>query len=204
MSELRNKISPITIERVIKEKGYSYYTKGNFNLNIIGVRKNNKNKVTNKFDDLLVVAYNVDGSMCIHYYNITTEPGSYYMNKKLGNVKGTAILVPGQYKSCYAIGKHNGKYKALVQVKPVKVYRDNNKDDIYDMIPQQIDEGYFGINIHRSNPYTKSKLVNDWSAGCQVFADPDAFKSFMKLCEEQNKRFGNSFTYTLLDEKDFD
>jgi preprotein translocase subunit SecA len=149
----------------------------------------------------------------------------FRMYHKLSGMTGTALTEEGEFNGIYsldvvavptnkAVARIDqpdavyktvaGKYKALVQVKPVKVYRDNNKDDVYDMIPQQIDEGCFGINIHRSNPYTKSKLVNDWSAGCQVFADPDAFRCFMKLCEEQKKRFGNNFTYTLLDEKDFD
>ena len=124
------------------------------------------------------------------------------MKEKLLNPKGTAILVPGQYRGCWQIGLHNGKYEALVQKKPVSVYRDGNKDLIYDLDPKKIDKGVFGINIHRSNPYGESATVDNWSAGCQVFASSKDFKEFMELCGKQKAMYGNSFTYTLLDEKD--
>ena len=41
-----------------------------------------------------------------------------------------------------------------------------------------------------------------YSAGCQVFADPKDFAKFIELCKKQSTLYGNSFTYTLLDEKD--
>ena len=65
-----------------------------------------------------------------------------------------------------------------------------------------VDEGYFGINIHRSNPYDQSYEINKWSAGCQVFKKVDDFNTFMKLCRDSAKVYGPSFTYTLIDEKD--
>lgn len=190
-------------EKIFKEKGYAYFTKGAYNLNIIGVRSDNKNKVTNLYDDLLVVVYKTpNGKWTRQSYQITTEPGLYYMIKEKLNPKGTAILVPGQYRGCWEIGKHKGKYDALVQRKPIKVYRDNNRDEIYDMDSERIDKGVFGINIHRSNEFRQTYNVNNWSAGCQVFADPNQFKSFMDLCKKQRQLYGNTFTYTLIDEKD--
>ena len=64
------------------------------------------------------------------------------------------------------------------------------------------DQGYFGINIHRSNPYNESYIVNKWSAGCQVFKKVEDFNSFMELCRASAKLYGRRFTYTLIDEKD--
>lgn len=190
-------------EKIFKQKGYAYFTKGQYNLNIIGIRSNNRNKVTNLFDDLLVVIYKTPtGKWQRVSYSITTEPGTYYMTRKLLNPKGTAILVPGQYRGCWELGKHKGEYKALVQKKPVKVYRDGNKDDIYDMVSKCIDNGVFGINIHRSDEFVKVNYVNSYSAGCQVFSDPNDFKKFIALCEKQRQLYGNSFTYTLLNEED--
>lgn len=190
-------------EKIFREKGYAYFTRGQYNLNIIGIRSDNKNKVTNLFDDLFVVIYKTPtGKWQRATYPITTEPGSYYMIKKLLNPKGTSILVPGQYRGCWELGKHQGKYKALVQKKPIKVYRDGNKDEIYDMDSNRIDSGVFGINIHRSNEYITSTFVNAYSAGCQVFANPNDFKKFIALCEKQRELYGNSFTYTLLNESD--
>lgn len=190
-------------EKIFSKKGYAYFTRGAYNLNIIGIRSNNKNKVTNLFDDLLVVAYRTPtGKWQRVVYPITTEPGLYYMTKKILNPKGTAILVPGQYRGCWEIGKHKGEYKALVQKKPVKVYRDGNKDETYNIDYTRIDNGVFGINIHRSNEFIKAVYVNSYSAGCQVFADPKDFRRFLTLCEKQRELYGNSFTYTLLNEED--
>ena len=196
------KVINADLQSVLERKGYTFFKKGFYNLNIIGIRKNNENIITNKYDDILVVIYQTQKGWKKHYYNITTEPGDFYMRKKLGNPLGTAILVPGQYKGCWEIGKHNNKYKALVQKKPVKVYRDGNKDIIYNMYPETINEGLFGINIHRSNEGFTRDTIDMYSAGCQVFNDPKDFDSFMRLCDKQAKLYGNSFTYTLIDEKD--
>ena len=187
-------------EKLFKAKGYAWFTKGSYNLNIIGVRSNN-NKVTDKYDDIIVVDYNTDNCHKRVCYTITTEPGKYYM-QNLCNPKGAAILVPGQYRGCWQIGLHRGKYKALCQCKAVKVYRDNNKDMIYNMTPKSIDKGIFGINIHRSNKTCICDTIDKYSAGCQVFNDPVEFNAFMRLCEAQRKLYGNTFTYTLINEED--
>ena len=131
-------------ENLFKKKGYAYFTNGNFNLNIIGVRADNNHKVTNLYDDIIVVIYRDGrGQLTRDLYNITTEPGAYFMTKKLGNSKGTAILVPGQYRSTWKLDLHRGKYKALCQRKPVKVYRDGNFNSVYDLNPEKIDTGLF-------------------------------------------------------------
>ena len=201
---LSRKVLSKDIASIMSKKGYAFFTNGYYNLNIIGVRRDNNKKVTNLYDDILLVMYKTTKGWQKKVYNITTEPGSYYMRKELGNPKGTAILVPGQYRGCWKLGNHKGKYKALVQKRPVKVYRDGNMDMIYDMYPETINEGLFGINIHRSNEGYTRQTVDMYSAGCQVFNDPKDFESFIRLCEEQSKIYGNSFTYTLIDEKDLE
>lgn len=192
------------IPRSVQRKGYTFFEKGLYNLNLIAIRKNNDNAITNKFDDMLVVIYKDDTGWRERFYNITTEPGDYYMRKKLGNPKGTAILVPDQYRGCFKIGKHKGQYDALVQAKPVKVYRDGDMDEVYDMFPQTIQEGFFGINIHRSNQGFTRDTVDMYSAGCQVFSNSEDFNQFMELCKKSAAIYGNSFTYTLIDEKDLE
>ena len=49
------KCKSFDFEKLFEKKGYAYFNKGNYNLNIIGVRSNQNNKVTNKYDDCLVV-----------------------------------------------------------------------------------------------------------------------------------------------------
>lgn len=183
------------------KKRYAYFTKGAYNLNIIGIRHLG-NVVTNKFDDALVVIWtDTQGHTYRKVFECTTQPGISYMGNTMGNVEGTAILVPGQYRGAYKIGLHKGKYKALVQAKPVKVYRDNDKDKEYDYNPTTIDEGYFGINIHKAG--TDSVIVNNWSAGCTVLAKEEDFKALMRLANKQIENgLGSTFTYTLVNQED--
>ena len=197
---LYNKVLNYNFENLFKNKGYAYFTNGAYNLNIIGVRASGA-VITNSFDDILLIIYKTPtGTWNRQIYQITTDPGQFYMNKPC-NSKGTAILVPGQYRGAYKIGLHRGKHKALCQNKPVKVYRDNNKDSVYDYDPNKLDEGMFGINIHKAG--TLSKRVDTWSAGCQVFASETEFRAFMNYCNKQIKYgHGDTFTYTLLREED--
>lgn len=198
---LYNKCLKYDFEKLFKNKGYAFFTKGDYNLNIVGVRSNQGSKVTNKFDDVIIIDYNTGKGHRRDIYPITTDPGLYYMKNPL-NTLGTAILVPNQYKSTYAIGLHNGKYTALCQrLKPVEVYRDGNKDDIYDMFPEKIDRGMFGINIHKAANGNTAE-INKYSAGCQVFANSNDFNSFIATCQLAQNKWGNSFTYTLIEEKD--
>ena len=196
-------LTPENIKSYFATKDYKFFDTPDkrLNLNIIGVRRDNQG--SNTFDDFLLVMYREEEFMITLRWQATTDPGKYWLKNPM-NPKGTAVLVPGQYRGTWQIGKHQNNYEALVQSKPVKVWRDNNKDDVinYNNITTLVDEGYFGINIHRSNPYTESYVVNKWSAGCQVFKKVEDFKAFMELCRDSAKIYGPKFTYTLIDEKD--
>ena len=122
------------------------------------------------------------------------------------NSKGVAILKPGQYRGSHKIRKHQGRYEALGQQKPVKVYRDNNRDGNYDLLKENIQEGIFGINIHRATKYAgkKSTQIDKWSAGCQVISSNDDWTFFMKLIRKAKDNWGNSFTYTLIESRDIE
>lgn len=113
------------------------------------------------------------------------------------NSAGTAILMPGQYRGSHKLGLHRGKYEALVQKHPVRVYRDSNKDNKYDMNPAKAQTGLFGINIHKAGQ--NSTWVDNWSAGCQVFKKSNDFADFISIVKKAIKIHGNSFTYTLFD-----
>jgi hypothetical protein len=196
-------LNPENIKSYFQAQEYKFFDTPDkkLNLNLIGVRRDNQG--TNTFDDFILVMYREEELMVSKRYQITTDPGKYWLLNPL-NPKGTAILKPGQYRGTWQLGKHQGKYEALVQRKPVKVYRDNNKDEVldYNSMTTMVDEGYFGINIHRSNPYDQSYTVNKWSAGCQVFKKVEDYNKFIKLCKDSAKIYGNSFTYTLIEEKD--
>ena len=192
------------IEAAMAGKGYKYFTGGDFDVNIIGVRNTEtKGRVTNAFDDCVTISYKEDCEWKFHCYKATTDPGSHW-EKNLLNKKGVAILKPGQYRGSHKLRLHQGKYLALGQQKPVKVYRDNNRDGKYDLLEESIDEGLFGINIHRATGRAggTSIRVDKWSAGCQVIADNDDWHQFLDICQTAREIWGNSFSYTLLESKD--
>ena len=200
MDKLLDKIKSADFSKILVNKGYAYFTNGKYNLNIIGVRRAGT-KITNQFDDYIVVEYiDIYGIKTRDVFPATTDPGLSSMTKPMSS-KGCAILVPGQYRSSWMIGYHKGKYEALVQCKPLKVYRDNNKDNVYDLNPKTIEEGSFGINIHKAGD--DSTIVNGWSAGCQVLKRKVNFDKLMKLAHYQfSQGMGARYTYTLINEED--
>ena len=190
------------IESAVKSKGYVYFedpTNKGYDVNIIGVRNaTTGNKVTNVFDDILTLSYKDDkGVWQYHEWMNTTEPGKKGV-MEYHNVNGVARLVEGQYRGSHALGLHQGKYEALRQAKPVKVWRDKNRDMIFD--ETKIDEGVFGINIHKAGQ--DSTWVSNWSEGCQVFKRVKDFDEFMKIVKKSSKIHGNSFSYTLINSSD--
>lgn len=190
------------VEQAVKSKKYAWFDSNkDYDLNIVGIRNTATGKtVTNKFDDWLTVSYKINGVWQYHVWSCTTDPGITHTVQRLLSPKGVARLVPGQYRSSHQIGLHQGKYEALVQRQPVKVYRDANKDMKYD--ENSIEEGLFGINIHRSSPTGTSMIVDGWSAGCQVFQNIGDFRRFMQLANKAKDVFGNKFTYTLIESSD--
>ena len=190
------------IEKAIVAKGYKWFAdesnKG-YDVNIVGIRNSSTgDKVTNLFDDTLTLSYKVGGEWKFHQWAATTEPGKKGMleGKAAG---GVAFVVPGQYRGSHAIGLHQGKYKALRQIGNIKLYRDGDRDLVFDK--DKITEcSNCGINIHKAG--VESTFVENWSEGCQVFKRSKDFDEFMSICTKAEKIFGNKFTYTLLESKD--
>jgi hypothetical protein len=203
------------IRKVYDAKGYTFYTKGLYNLNIIGVRSSDSK--SDKFDDHLHLIYRSFDNQWKHYtFNITTDPGKYWLNNPFTK-KGTAILVPYQYKGVFQLGIHgrshaSGGYEALEQVKPMMYVRDNNKDDIlnFDLYEGNIFKNpnvfqdNIKSNIHRASQWKTLLNVGRYSAACQVIQQPTDFDFFIKACKKSKAVWGNSFSYTLLEEKLFD
>ena len=192
------------IETTMKSKGFKYFTGGDYDVNIIGVRNSEtRNRVTNAFDDCVTISYKVEGEWQFHCFKATTDPGTHWVENVM-NDKGVAILKPGQYRGSHKLRLHAGKYLALGQKKDVTVYRDNDRDGNYDLDESKTDTGLFGINIHRATGRSgsKSTRVDKWSAGCQVIADNDDWHEFLDVCQSAREIWGNSFTYTLLESND--
>jgi hypothetical protein len=196
--------SLITIENIKKvysNKNYRFYdTTKDYNINIFGIRNDNLD-VDNLFDDNIGILYGLNGKEILFIADSTTLAGKYFMEHPM-NPKGTASIIPNQYVKSHKIGLHLGKYNALVQCGILKICRDNNKDLIYDIDPSKaIVSQYDGINIHHAGIMSMS--IDNWSAACQVLSKMKDWNEFIRIVEKSAKLYGNLFTYTLLEEKDF-
>jgi hypothetical protein len=187
-----------SIYNAMRRKGYIIYDQP-YRLNIVGVRA--ASNIPNQFDDSINLLFKDNSGKWIHdQMAATTDPGKYWLNNPM-RVEGTAIVKPGQYIDSHQIGLHKGEYKALTQLGHITVIRDANKDSILDFTAGREGPGY-GINIHRASPSRTSTVVDKYSAGCQVIANPADFNRLLALAEQHRSRYGNKYTYTLLEEKD--
>jgi lysozyme len=108
-------------------------------------------------------------------FNGNTDPSVYKKGQGTAEqTRGMASLNPGVW-NVYQLALHRGKYLALCQkFGPVQVTRDGNTD--------YIDQGYFGINIHKGGRNSTSSL------GCQTI-HPDQWEAFITLVTDQAKRY---------------
>lgn len=189
------------VKKVIIDNGYKFFT-GELNINMVGIRSNNR--TVDNYDDFFCVLYQEGGKNMIWVNDqFTTDPGIYYMTKKLLNPKGCGILAPGQYRGVWKIGKHGkNQYEAFVQTgNKVRLYRDRNMDNVLDFDPSTIEEGFFGVNQHHGYD---SVNVGPNSAACQVHKMKKDLAYSLSLAKKNIANgHGDSFTYTLLTEDQF-
>lgn len=179
--------------------GYRFFNLGvPYDLTLVGLRSAENR--SNLFDDTFCCIFSdEDGKTQFYRWPFTADPGRASLKKPM-RTEGCAILVPGQYRGAWRLGFHQGRkeHPALVQAAPVEVWRDNNLDDVANYGgPTQ--KGMFGVNIHRAGP--DSKLVESWSAGCQVFRRQADHKKLIELCRKQQELHAgwDRFSYTLID-----
>ena len=182
--------------------GGSVFTSGDWNLNLVGIRK--RAGSPNRFDDELHCIYKERGAWVDRWWTITTDPGTHWLAHPMNKLGCAAVVADRQYLGLWRLGEHRGRYLALVQRggNVVAVHRDDNQDAKVDYRSDNIEIGNFGINCHRATTRAGGSVsVDRWSAGCQVFADPGDFAAFMRICQKQHSARGwDRFTYTLLNE----
>ena len=133
----------------------------------------------NVFNDLRVVfSIEPSGKPAMEAWDGTTEPGTHWTMNPM-NPAGAARIKFGNYKS-WVVGTHmRGRasaHEALVQVEPVSVHRDLNKD--FKRTNDKVDTGLFGINQHWGYDAPKDNLGNT-SAGCLVGRTKAGHRQFM-------------------------
>jgi hypothetical protein len=189
------------LRSVYRSKGYTFFEKGDFNLNIGGIRANSCQ--SDLWDDIRFAVYKRKGLWQVRSWKQTTDPGKPCLLNP-SRPQGAAILCPGQHCGAFAGGFHKQDRKryALLQAKPLPVYRDGNKDDQLDFDPASIETGMIGLNMH--GPYADElERVGEASAGCQVAFSQADHTEFMTLYDISKEKYGEMITYTLFTEQDF-
>lgn len=153
----------------------------------------------NIFNDRRLIIQILDGKPAIiGNWEATTEPGGRYTYQPM-NPKGAARIAFGQY-TAWCVGMHGkgDRHEALVQVAPVKVHRDFNKD--FKRTGDRIDNGFFGINQHWGYDLPINNIANA-SAGCLVGRTTAGHREFMQLIKRDIRYETNRsclFTTTII------
>jgi hypothetical protein len=108
------------------------------------------------------------------------------------NPAGAARIKFGQYKA-WSLGTHH-THEALVQVAPITVCRDGNKD--YQRERDREDTGLFGVNQHWGYDLPRNDLGPS-SAGCLVGRTTAGHREFMTLVKS-DARFRANPAYRFL------
>lgn len=195
---LKSLITLSKLKDAYAKYNYSFLTDGR--LNLFGVRNNDLSPGT--FNDALGIHYvGTQGEILILHQG-TVDPGSYYLNHPI-NPKGTAVIKFQQGSDAYAPGYHRG-YKAIVQVKPMWVFRISKDQFIADgkkivLTGKPCTYEQIGMNMHRAHPTVEIDDVMNFSAACQVRNVPKEWEEFIKLTWIAGKKYN----YTVFSENDF-
>ena len=194
------KINDITynfVKESVLKQGYEFAT-DNLKLNIVAYRT--KNRYIDNWDDYLTLTWiEHDKEQIKVFGEFTTDPGIYYMVSKLLNPLGCGILKKGQWKNMLTEGIHNSSYKALIQINPVTVYRDRNRDNFMDIDESNEYTGMYGVNLHHGYSSTN---VNNNSALCQVLRKKSDLDILMAQYTKHKSIYGSKIDYTLIHEED--
>ena len=136
----------------------------------------------NTFNDRRLVIGIKNGKPTILFNALaTTEPGKFYTDNPI-NPGGAARIAFGQYKA-WRVGIHKAgtptAHEALVQVGPISIFRDLNKDGKRTGDRVDIGSG-FGVNQHSGHNASVTN-IGKASAGCLVGRTNIEHQQFMKL-----------------------
>jgi len=174
-------------------------------VNLFGLR-NEIDQQSDLFNDFIGIC---SGDI-IRVYAGTTDPGAWWTRNPItaAGTTGAAHLCEGFHKNAWRVGTHATgtpfAHEALVQTgNKVKIWRDVNKDyEKSDRDPVQ--EGYYGINIHRAGLDDPMK-IGKYSAGCQVVQNHKEFEELIGIVKASENYKKNKaaarFSYLLINIK---
>lgn len=203
--DLLKTLTPEFLKYQVEAKGMVWFDDDSkpFNFNVIEVRS--KENIPDVFNDWQCLIWNFQGKYEILRFRCTLDPGLFYLGKeRMGNKYGTAVVMgEQQIRGYYKLGRHKGKYAALVQAKPAWFYRDFDRDNQLDLVtPRKVFE-MIGANNHRGKKEGSTFVVGPYSAGCVVDENAELFESKIDLFKASASLWGDGWTRTILNESEF-
>lgn len=211
---------------VLRHKKYKVFERP-FEVNTIGVRYHYPGQnYDDKFSDRMYALWkDGSGEWKMKYWSVSTipgkKPGKSDRAKGYKTLKdavgpsrgGLGILKPAQFIDVYYMDYHKGSAKEARAMKTKGkqlAYRDQNYGSskiTYSNEDKSNKKGgaNFAMYIHKAYSTGAGKNnygVQNWSEGCQVFQDPKCLNQYFDICEIHKKKYGNSFSYTLITSKD--
>jgi len=169
------------------ERRYNiFYVQGMFPS---GVQNDNK---PNQFNDSRFLVEVNPTPRLVGAWEASIEPGNHYTHQPMNALGAAQIEVPGQYRA-WRIGKHKGREIALVQVAPVNIIRDFNRNSKVDKGDKK-EYSIIGANQHSGND---QKFVDNASAGCPVGRTSAGHQEFMSyLRQDVDYQADNNFIFS--------
>jgi hypothetical protein len=148
---------------------------------IIGLQSKADN--FNVFDDKFYVF--LGGKFIMVTTGTTNAGSSALLHFENINKEGAAVWKTNEfYTDLYGYGLHHGKMACLRQQKPIKYYRDTNRNEKAEEIGE-LHEGIINANFHGVSYDPESKIIktniNGWSAGCQVCNNMSDYRAIIRM-----------------------
>ena len=169
------------------ERRYNiFYVQGMFPS---GIQNDNR---PNQFNDSRFLVEVNPTPRLVGAWEASIEPGNHYTHQPMNALGAAQIQVPGQYRA-WRIGKHKGREIALIQVAPVNIIRDFNRNSKIDKDDKK-EYSIIGANQHSGSD---QKFVDNASAGCPVGRTRKGHQEFMSyLHQDLDYQANNNFIFS--------
>lgn len=192
---------------VMRGKGYAVFSnpKG-YDLNLFVIRA--EDPTPNRFNDVAGCFFryrdHTGDRWASAAWPVTVDPGATYLGSRSLNPEGTAIIAEGQYRGMWRYGFHKGR-RSFEQIGKCDVIRDFDRDGRLDYDSGRIQRGVNPkLNGHKARYAGITDYVNGHSAGCVVWQIAEHHDAALGLAKGAlDAGWGNSFTLTVLHERDF-
>lgn len=172
---------------------HQFFDNGNFNLNLIFFRNT---QFSDKYDDVLYIAYKDNLVEKVFTCPVSTEAGSYYfkLNPFKLNSEGVAVKKEGQNLRSYEYRDNFLGQPYLHLIKEIELYRDGNKNTHIDKsIIRNVNAG---THIHVGGDI--KGIVYNWSAGCTVIPK-QYYAEYIKIIQRAVQLHGKIFSETIIE-----